>query len=64
VKENYKLHYYFGYPEAGNAELVKLFDIQSDPEELIDLSASKKGIARELLDELKRKLRAVNEPYL
>ena len=64
VKQNYKLHYYFGYPEAGNAELIKLFDIQSDPEELIDLSSSKKGIARELLDELKRKLREVNEPYL
>jgi arylsulfatase A-like enzyme len=64
VKENYKLHYYFGYPEAENAELVKLFDIQSDPEELIDLSSSKKGIALELLDELKRKLKEVNEPYL
>ncbi|HXQ38950.1 MAG TPA: hypothetical protein VN843_33420, partial [Anaerolineales bacterium] len=64
IKENYKLHYYFGYPEAQQAELVNLFDIKSDPEELVDLYSSKKGVARELLDELKRKLREVNEPYL
>ena len=64
TKERYKLHYYVGYPEAGNAELVKLFDIQSDPEELVDLSSSKQGIALELLNELKRKLKEVNEPYL
>lgn len=64
TRERYKLHYYFGYPEAGNAELVKLFDIQSDPEELVDLSTSKKGIALELLNELRRTLKEVNEPYL
>jgi arylsulfatase A-like enzyme len=64
TKERYKLHYYLGYPEAGNAELVKLFDIKSDPDELVDLYSSKKGIALELLDELKRKLKEVNEPYL
>ena len=64
TKERYKLHYYFGYPEAGNAELVKLFDIKSDPDELVDLYSSKKGIALELFDELKRKLKEVNEPYL
>jgi hypothetical protein len=64
IQENYKLHYYFGYPEAQQAELVNLFDIKSDPEELVDLYSSKKGIALELLDELKRKLKEVNEPYL
>jgi arylsulfatase A-like enzyme len=64
VKENYKLHYYFGYPEAQNDEIVKLFDIRSDPDELVDLYSSKKGIALELLNELKRKLKEVNEPYL
>ena len=64
IKENYKLHYYFGYPETGNVEIVKLFDIKSDPDEMIDLYSSKKGTALELLDELKRKLKEVNEPYL
>lgn len=64
VKEDYKLHYYFGYPEASDRELVKLFNIKSDPEELVDLYSSKKGIASELLDELKGKLAEVNKPYL
>jgi hypothetical protein len=64
VKENYKLHYYFGYPEAPKDELLKLFDIKSDPEELVDLYASKRGIALELLNELKGKLAQVNKPYL
>jgi arylsulfatase A-like enzyme len=64
VKENYKLHYYFGYPELSNGETVKLFDIKSDPEELVDLYSSKKEIASELLNELKSKLIEVNKPYL
>jgi arylsulfatase A-like enzyme len=63
VKEDYKLHYYFGYPEAPNGELVKLFDIKSDPEELVDLYTSKPGIASELLDELKHKLVEADKPY-
>jgi arylsulfatase A-like enzyme len=64
VKENYKLHYYFGYPELSNGETVKLFDIKSDPEELVDLYSSKKGMASELLNELKIKVTEVNKPYL
>lgn len=64
VKENYKLHNYFGYPEAPESGLVKLFDIKSDPEELVDLSASKNGLALELLTELQGKLTEVNKPYL
>jgi arylsulfatase A-like enzyme len=63
VKDRYKLHYYFGYPEIRAAKLIRLFDIESDPEEMVDLSKSKKGTARELFNELKRKLELVNEPY-
>jgi arylsulfatase A-like enzyme len=63
VKEDYKLHYYFGYPEAPNGELVKLYDVKSDPEELIDLYPSRKGIASELLHELKNKLAEADQPY-
>jgi len=43
---------------------VKLFNIKSDPEELVDLYPSKKGLALELLNELKGKLAEVNKPYL
>lgn len=63
VREKYKLHYYFGYDENNREDIVKLFDIQSDPEELTDLAQTKKGIADELLDELKTELTEVNEPY-
>jgi arylsulfatase A-like enzyme len=64
IKEDYKLHYYLGYPETPEGELVKLFDLKSDPEELVDLYASKKGIASDLLEELKSKLAEVNKPYM
>jgi choline-sulfatase len=63
VKENYKLHYYFGYPQLPDGETVKMFDIKADPEELADLSIPKKSTADELLAELKTKLQQVNEPY-
>ena len=65
VKEHYKLHYFFGYHElgAGN-ERMELYDIKNDPEELNDLSSSKRETTTELLSELKQKLAEVNEPYL
>jgi arylsulfatase len=63
VKENYKLHYYFGYPELPGGETIKLFDINTDPEEMTDLYASKNGIAAELLHEVKANLQRVNQPY-
>ncbi len=63
VKEDYKLHYYFGYPEAPDGELVKLYHLKSDPEELVDLYPSKRGIASELLNEMKGKLTEADRPY-
>ncbi|HLF73876.1 MAG TPA: sulfatase-like hydrolase/transferase [Anaerolineales bacterium] len=64
VRENYKIHYYFGYPELPEGERVSLFDIKSDPEELVDLYPSHKGIAAELLNELKSQLAQADRPYL
>jgi hypothetical protein len=64
IQERYKLLYYFGYPERGVDELVQLYDLQADPEELTDLSASHTGIADGLLDELKTRLAEVDRPYL
>jgi len=67
IKGIYKIHYYIGYPELkkrGQDELVKLFDIEADPEELVDLSLARKEIANQLLGELKAKLAEVNKPYL
>lgn len=64
VREQYKLLYYLGYTEKGIQELVKLYDIQADPEELFDLSSRRPKVAAELLDELKSKLTKANQAYL
>ena len=64
VKGRYKLLYFFGYPDRGIDELVKLYDIQADPEEMQDLSVSQKDVAAELLGELKSRSKEVNSPYL
>ena len=64
IKGRYKLHYYFGYSETGGNDLVKMFNIKDDPEEMNDLSELEKGITSELLKELKARLAEVNEPYL
>jgi choline-sulfatase len=64
VKGLYKLLYFFGYKDRGIDELVKLYDIESDPEELQDLSSSQKDVAAELLRELKSRIKEANAPYL
>lgn len=64
VKGRYKLHYYFGYNKLDIDELVKLYDVVSDPEEMNDLALTQKGVADEMLRELKAKLEEVNKPYL
>jgi hypothetical protein len=57
--------YFFGYEELGvNSERVELYDIANDPEELNNLSSSKKETTAELLNEIKQKLTIVNKPYL
>ncbi len=63
VKDRYKLLYFFGYKEPKVDELVMLFDIESDPEELVDLSTSLPSIASGLLAELKSRIAQANRPY-
>lgn len=64
VKGRYKLIYYFGYEERGIDEIVNLYDVEADPEELVDLSTSNEDIAQTMLTELKAKLAEANQPYL
>ena len=64
IKENYKLMYFTGYEELGDEERIELYDLQNDPEELNDLSTSKRETNAEMLNELKQKLAKVDEPYL
>jgi len=57
--------YFFGYEKLGTGnERVELYDINNDPEELNDLSTTKRETTAELLNEIKQKLTEVNEPYL
>ena len=56
--------YFIGYPELGaEGECIELYDIKNDPEELNDLSSSKRETTADLLNELKQKLAKVNQPY-
>jgi arylsulfatase A-like enzyme len=67
IKGKYKLHYYLGYPEVkktGVEEVIYLFDVEADPEELVDLAESHKDIADAMLKEIKAKLAEANQPYM
>ena len=65
VKWPYKLIYFFGYKRLEvMGERVELYNLESDPDELIDLHLIKKDIAEALLGELKARLAEVDKPYL
>ncbi len=64
IRENYKLIYYFGYPELGEIkEKFELFDLENDPEELNDLSEALPNIAADLLETVKTKLETNEQPF-
>jgi Sulfatase len=64
LKGRYKLLYFFGYEQKGVGDLVKLYDVEADPEELEDLSTQQADVAGEMLQELKSKIKEVNQPYV
>lgn len=61
VKDRYKLIHYFGH--EGFLDEYEMFDLETDPEELINLYSSQSLSARELQNELLTKLDEVNRPY-
>jgi len=63
IKGKYKLIYYFGYKKT-EGDHVELFDIETDPQELQNLSSVQSGITEELQTELKSKIVEVNKPYM
>jgi hypothetical protein len=63
VKGSYKLHHYLGYPVLNGSELVQLFDVRADPEEMNDLSSTHKDVTSAMLKEVKDKIAEVNKPY-
>ena len=64
TRGGYKLHYYFGYQPYGIEDFTRLYDIEADPEELIDLSGTYKDITAELLAEARSRMNAADRPYL
>lgn len=64
VQGRHKLMYIFGYKELGEGvERVELYDIESDPEELNDLHTKQKETGAAMLNQMKKKLKEVNQPY-
>ena len=63
IRERYKLLYFFGYPEKGIDELVRLYDLQTDPEEMTDLSTAHADIAEDMLRELRRRIQESDQPF-
>jgi arylsulfatase A-like enzyme len=58
IKEPYKIIKYWGYPES--EELVELYDLANDPDELQDLSRTRKPLVSELLEELEESLKRID----
>ena len=57
ICENFKLSYVFGYiKDLKGGELIELFNLEDDPEELNDLSSSQPDIVNDMLAELKTQL--------
>jgi arylsulfatase A-like enzyme len=64
IKGRHKLTGYFGYEELqGQGPLFELYDLENDPQELVNLYSESLPVARELRDELLAKLKQVDEPY-
>jgi arylsulfatase A-like enzyme len=54
VRGNHKLIWYFGYEELGEeGEMIELYDIVADPDEMDNLYPSRNDLADELLGDLK-----------
>jgi arylsulfatase A-like enzyme len=62
-KGQFKLIHYMGYPQLAPEGLTRMYDIESDPEELLDLATVRPEITAELMAELRSSLERSNEPY-
>lgn len=61
VKGQYKLIYYFGYQNYDG--IFEMYDLEDDPEELVDLYDVSEGIARPLREELLARLAQANVEF-
>lgn len=63
IKEGYKLTHYFGYPELEGEERYELYNLDDDPQELIDIYDPNNATAKDLVHELKQAIDKADEPY-
>ena len=61
IKSGYKLIWYLGYP--GYEDVYELYHLETDPEELLDLSQSHSAILDSMKKELQIKLDAADRPF-
>jgi arylsulfatase A-like enzyme len=62
VRGRYKATWYFGYENIkGGDEIIELYDLEADPEELHNLYSMQKDIADELVQVLRSKLIELNK---
>ena len=62
-KGPYKLVYYKGFEEYGGQDTFELYDLEDDPEELVDLYPQSPSFARDLRLELLAKIEAENAKF-
>jgi arylsulfatase A-like enzyme len=64
IQGNYKLSYYFGYSliEEGK-ELIEMYDLQQDPEELNDIYSPSMPLALSMRAQIIRRKRQEDQPY-
>ena len=62
-KGPHKLIYYRGYPAYEGRDRFELYDISTDPEELVDLYPQNPTFARDLRDELLGRVSAANAVF-
>jgi len=61
IQGDYKLIWYIGY--AGYDDVYELYNLETYPEELVDLSKSHSDIVLSMGNELKMRLAEADQPY-
>ena len=65
IQDNYQLIYFEGYKELENTgNIVELYDLKNDPEELNNIFDVQKEIGEEMLGAIKAKLIEVNQAFV
>ena len=65
LKGRYKLIYYIGYEELQDEnQFFELYDLENDPEEIVNLYSPNDSFSIELVGELFRKIQEVDEPFV